>query len=137
MTAAMNDVAIDAVRAASARWLAAVDARSSEQIASFYADDGVFLVPNAPAANGRAQVRGVWSQLLSAPNLSLAWAPSTVEVAQAGDLAFEIGTYRLGMDGPAGRLEDDGKYVVVWRRRSGDWEVAADIFNTNRPLPSP
>ena len=134
MTATMNDVAADAVRAASARWLDAVGAGDAERVASFYAHDGVFLVPNAPAAKGRTQVHGVWSQLLGAPNLSLAWTPSSVEVAQAGDFASEVGTYRLSMDGPAGRIEDDGKYVVVWRKRDGDWQVAADIFNSSRPL---
>lgn len=137
MSATMNDVAASAVRAASARWLAVVGSRDVERIASVYADDGVFLVPNAPAASGRTQVSAVWSQLLSAPNLSLTWAPTAVDVAQSGDLASEIGTYLLGMDGPAGRIEDNGKYVVVWRRRGGEWEVAADIFNSSRPLPSP
>jgi uncharacterized protein (TIGR02246 family) len=137
MTTTMNDLAAEAVRVASARWLAAVDTRDADRIAAFYADDGVFLVPNAPAANGRGQVRGVWTQLLSAPNLSLTWTPNSVEVSQAGDLASEVGTYQLGMDGPAGRIEDDGKYVVVWRRGASDWEVAADIFNSNRSLPLP
>src|SRR5207302_9152590 len=37
-----------AIRAASARWLAAVDARDPARAAAVYADDGVFLVPNAP-----------------------------------------------------------------------------------------
>ena len=132
-----SDTPLEAVRAASARWLAAVDARDVERVSNFYSDDGVFLVPNAPAATGRAQVLGVWSQLLSAPNVSLAWAPTTIQVAQSGDFASEVGTYHLSMDGASGRLEDDGKYVVVWRCHAGEWKVAADIFNSSRPLPAP
>jgi len=124
-----------AIRVASARWLEAVDARDLTRIANVYAEDGMFLVPNAPLAHGRDGVRAMWTQLLSTPNLSLRWSPSTVEVAQSGDLACETGTYRLSMDGPAGRVEDDGKYVVVWRKRGLEWEVAADIFNSSRPLP--
>jgi ketosteroid isomerase-like protein len=36
------------------------------------------------------------------------------------------------MDSPNGRIEDDGKYVVVWRKTGKGWQVAADIFNSSR-----
>ena len=85
-------------------------------------------------ARGRDAIRAVWTQLLGAPNLSLGWTPTSVEVAQAGDMAHEIGSYQLAMDGPNGRIEDDGKYVVVWRKWDGRWQVAADMFNSSRPL---
>ena len=52
-------------------------------------------------------------------------------------MAYEIGTYTMGLDAPGGRVEDEGKYVVVWTRVGGDWKVAADIFNSNRPAPAP
>jgi uncharacterized protein (TIGR02246 family) len=125
---------VDDVRAASARWLDVVGTRDVARVAEFYATDGTFLAPNAPLARGRDAVRAVWSQLLAAPNLALRWAPLSIEVARAGDMACEIGTYELAMDGPAGRIDDDGKYVVVWRKTNGGWEVAADIFNSSRPL---
>lgn len=122
----------EAIRATSELWLQAADTRDSSHVASFYADDGAFLVPNVPLARGRAAVQAVWAQLLGAPNLSLVWTPSSVEVAKAGDMAYEMGSYELAMDGPNGRIEDDGKYVVVWRKGSSGWQVAADIFNSSR-----
>ena len=127
-------VEADEVRAVSARWLEVVGTRDATRVAAFYAVDGTFLAPNAPLAHGREAIGAVWSQLLSAPNLALQWAPASVEVARASDMACEIGTYELAMDGPAGRIEDDGKYVVVWRKVDGRWQVAADIFNSSRPL---
>jgi uncharacterized protein (TIGR02246 family) len=133
MSIAATGTEADEVRAASARWLQAVRTADVDRIAAFYAADGSFLVPNAPLARGREMVRAVWSQLLAAPNLALRWSASSIEVARAGDMACEIGTYELAMDGPAGRIEDDGKYVVVWRKTDGGWEVAADIFNSSRP----
>ena len=133
MSIAATGTEADEVRAASARWLQAVRTADVDRIAAFYAADGSFLVPNAPLARGREMVRAVWSQLLAAPNLALRWSASSIEVARGGDMACEIGTYELAMDGPAGRIEDDGKYVVVWRKTDGGWEVAADIFNSSRP----
>jgi uncharacterized protein (TIGR02246 family) len=129
--ARLSAVASDPIRALSTRWLQAVDARDADRVAAFYTTDGAFLVPNVPLARGREAVRAVWAQLLSVPNLALTWAPTSVEVAAAGDLAWEMGAYRLSMDGPVGRVDEDGKYVVVWRSGPNGWEVAADIFNSN------
>jgi uncharacterized protein (TIGR02246 family) len=123
------------IRATSARWLEAVDARDAARAASFYATDGAFLVPNVPLARGRDDIRVLWTTLLGAPNPSLVWTPASVEVAAAADMACEIGSYEMSMDAPNGRVEDSGKYVVVWRKVNGSWQVAADMFNSSRPVP--
>lgn len=47
----------------------------------------------------------------------------------AAEMAYEIGTYRLQLRGPA---QDEGKYLVVWKKAEGRWRVAADMFNSNR-----
>jgi len=121
------------VRAASARWLEAVSTGDAQSVVAFYAPDGAFLPPNAPLARGRAAVQAVWLSLIAAPGLRLRWTPSSIDVSRAADMAYEIGTYEMAMDGPAGRIEDDGKYVVVWRKSDDGWKVAADIFNSSRP----
>ena len=134
VTARSLAVEAQAIREESARWLRAADTRDADAVAMFYAEDGAFLVPNVPLARGRDAVRAVWAQLLAAPNLELAWTPGSVDVAQNADVAYEIGSYRLAMDGQGGRIEDDGKYVAVWKRGERGWQVAADIFNSSRPL---
>jgi len=108
-TSQAADNEASAIRSASARWLAAVDVRNLAAIAAMYADDGVFLVPSVPFARGHEQVTAKWARLLSAPNLSLVSRPVSIDVAQLADLAYEISTYQLGLDGAAGRIEDDGK----------------------------
>ncbi len=32
------------------------------------------------------------------------------------------------------RAEDQGKYVVVWRKDQGVWKIAADIINSDKPI---
>ena len=126
----------DAIRDLSARWLARVDLRDAAGVAGFYTDDGAFLAPNAPPATGRDAVLAAWATLLGAPGLSLVWRPTFVQVADAADMAYEVGSYTFGLDGPNSRIEDDGKYLVVWRRTVAGWKVAADMFNSNRPAPA-
>ncbi|MBW4093598.1 MAG: SgcJ/EcaC family oxidoreductase [Proteobacteria bacterium] len=120
------------IRALIPAWLDAVRRKDSAAIAEFYTPDGRFMVPNAPIAEGHAAVAALWDHLLALPNAALRFGPTHIEAD--GDLAFEIGTYTLGFDRPgAARVEDRGKYVVVWKRRDGTWKAAADILNSDLP----
>ena len=58
------------------------------------------------------------------------------EVESQGDTAYEIGRYTLSIEqAGGGRSSDAGKYVVVWKRRGGEWKLYADIFNSDAPAP--
>jgi uncharacterized protein (TIGR02246 family) len=120
------------IRDADAVWSHAIETKDLEQALSFYSDDASVLPFNAPIATGRQQIRQVWSHLLSTPGFSLRFAPSTVEVARSGDLAYEVGTFELTMNDAQGKpVATPGKYVVVWKQADGKWKATADIFNTD------
>jgi uncharacterized protein (TIGR02246 family) len=108
--------------------------KDAQQIAAGFTADGRFLGPNAPIAIGRAAIAAHWAQMMALPNVTARWATSHVEVAQSGELAYEIGTYDLAFDSDAGRFEDHGKYVVVWRKEDGAWKIAADAINSDKPM---
>jgi ketosteroid isomerase-like protein len=93
------------------------------------------MVPNAPVASGADAIRSTWVGFLSLPNLSLSFEPTTIHVSDDATLAYDVGTYQLAFDGPNGRVEDNGKYLVVWEKRDGEWKVVADMINTDLPLP--
>lgn len=119
------------IRALDKAWVAAVQAKDLPGTVAFYARDGVLMAPGAPPAEGTAAITEAWRGILALPNGSLTFAPAKVSVAKSRDLAYETGTYTLAFDGPKGHVQDQGKYVVVWRKERGHWKVAADIFNTN------
>ena len=56
-----------------------------------------------------------------------------------GDLAFVIGTAQLTLNDPKGNpVTDRGKYMTVWKKQSdGKWKAAADMANSNLPVPAP
>lgn len=123
-----------AIRDLDKKWVEAVAAKDTTAIGNVYAEDADFLPSGAPRVSGRAAIRSTWAQLLKAPNLALTFQPTKVVVSSAGDVAYETGGYRIGMDGPKGkRIEDAGKFVVVWKRVNGDWKVQYDIFNSDKP----
>src|SRR5437899_1320682 len=97
------------IRSLISQWVATVGRKNAADIAEFYAPDGRFLVPNAPIAEGHDKIVAMWGVLLQLPNVALSFGPTVVEVAEAGDMAYDLGTYSLSYDGPQGRIDDRGK----------------------------
>jgi uncharacterized protein (TIGR02246 family) len=133
--AADLQVEADTIRDLNKSWVAAVQAKDAASITGLQAPDAVLMPANAAQATGRDAVGEAWKGLLAMPNLALTFAPATVHVADSADMAYEIGTYALGFDSDKGRIDDRGKYLVVWRKIGGDWKVAADIYNSVLPAP--
>lgn len=130
-----DDGAADAqrIRELGAAWVAAVGAKDIAAIQNFYAPDGLFLAPNAPPAQGHQAIGEAWRGLVQLPGMVLTFGATRIEVSKSGDLAYDVGTYALGFDSDSGRVNDHGKYVVVWKKVGGDWKAVADIFNSNLP----
>lgn len=94
-----------------------------------------YVLPfNAPLADGKDQIRHVWSILMSNSGYSLRFGLTKIEVAKSGELAYEMGTFDLTLADDAGRISPmRGKYVVIWKKQAdGMWKAAADIFNTDQ-----
>ena len=117
------------------RWLEADTTRNIEAAVAFYADDAVELPSNTPAVFGKDRIRSWYKTWLTNPSVTLTFSTETIDVATAGDVACERGTYRFVTDGPAGKSEDVGKYLTFWKKVNGEWKVAADINNSDLPVP--
>ena len=58
----------------------------------------------------------------------------TTRVENSGDIAMEIGRYRLTIHSPNGPARvDEGKYLTTWRRM-GAWRILATCWSSNQPL---
>ena len=120
-----------AIRGQIANILAAVVAKDAKRAASVYAEEGMFLPTGMPQANGRAEIEATWKSLFDLPGFSLWFGPTRVDVSRSGDMASDVGTYELQFDGENGHVTDRGKYLVVWRKVDGRWQIFADCFNSN------
>jgi uncharacterized protein (TIGR02246 family) len=123
------------IRAHVIAWNEKAARRDLEGCVGYFAADGAFMAPHAPAARGTQAIRRAWSQMFALPGLVVTFGPTTVTVAASDDLAYEDGIWATGFDTPEGRRDDHGKYIVVWRKRDGAWRVMADIFNSDLPAP--
>lgn len=122
------------IRELSQQALRAAQAKDAATYANFYAEDAVSMGANQTAIRGRDAIRGMVAEMFALPNLAFSFAPTKIEVAASGDIAYEIGTYRVAADMPGGRLDDEGKYLTLWKKVAGEWKIASDISNSDRPL---
>lgn len=125
----------DLIRELDVQWQAAVDAKDIEACLGFYAPDAMQMPANSPAFVGTEAIRNWYESWLLEPGVSNSFEPEVIEVAASGDLAYDRGTYRFVVEAPEGRVEDVGKYVVIWKKINGEWKVMADIGNSDAPLP--
>jgi ketosteroid isomerase-like protein len=126
-----NDEAL--IRRIDALWSQAADDKDLEGAVHPYAENASMLPCGAPIATGTDAIRKTWAALMAKPGYSLTFVPTTIEVASAGDMAWEIGTFELRRNDAQGQpMEIPGKYVVTWRKFGPTWKVQADIFNTDK-----
>lgn len=117
----------------SRQWGEAAKARDTVGTWIHYAADAVLMPPNGPAIEGTEGLRAFWVGAMKNPDLTLTFAPTHVVVSEGGDMAYDIGTYQMTTKSADGTMEDEGKYLVVWRKMDGEWKVVADMFNSNQP----
>jgi len=114
----------DALLEADEAWFA-----SHEDIDEFL----TFLADDAPLARGDS-IRATWEQLLSLPGFDLEWRATNVQVAEAGDMGYTIGTYELTVEQDGVSMVTVGEYVTLWERQAdGSWKVVVDCFNADGP----
>jgi uncharacterized protein (TIGR02246 family) len=121
------------IRQLDRQWVAAVSKKDPAAVAEFYAPDARIMPENVPAVRGRAAIVEFWKGFLALPGLELNFEPQVIKVAEAGDLAYDIGTYSLSYGAAQSRVQDRGKYLVVWEKVGGEWKAMVDTFTSDLP----
>lgn len=130
-----QDTASDeqAIRDLEQQWVDAIEERDAAAIVDLYHEDGRVMPPNAEPALGQDGVRAFWEEFLQLPDLDMSFEPTTVAIAESGDIAYSIGTYQLSYSNDEEPIQDAGKYIDLWQKVDGEWRVVADMFSSNLP----
>jgi ketosteroid isomerase-like protein len=121
-----------ALKDADTAWSASAERKDLEALVGFVTDDTTMLPPNAPAAKGKDAVRREWTGLLGLKDVAVKWQAATVQVADSGELGYTSGTYTLSFTDPkAGKVDDKGKYLEVWKKVDGKWKCHMDMYSSD------
>jgi ketosteroid isomerase-like protein len=117
--------------------LNAAKAGDIDGVLAIYEDSASVLPPDAPIATGKEALRGVWSEIAASPSVN--WKTTKVEVSSAGDLAYSMGTYELGVtDSEGNPATEVGKWLAVWKKQAdGSWKQTVDTWNRDKAEPTP
>jgi uncharacterized protein (TIGR02246 family) len=111
------------------QWVAAFNKGDAATLAAMYTEDAYVLPAGAEMVRG---TNAIMSFLGEATKQLGDAKLTTVDVLPLGRTAArEIGTFSFKTK-TATPQEVVGKYAVVWRRVSGQWKLATDIWNMNK-----
>lgn len=103
-----------------------------------FAKDAAIIAPGAPDIEGYDAIRAMYEGLMKQDSMTVHF--STEEVAVAGDLAYEHGTYTLRIaDKKTGRVLQDVKnnhIHILKRQPDGSWKTWRMMVNSAEAPPA-
>ena len=109
--------------------------RGLDGFMSFFADDGVILMPNVGPVKGREAIRKTKESSFAKPGFTLRWKPEYADIAASGDLGYTYGPYTLTFTGADGKqVKRTGRYFTIWKKqKDGSWKVMLDNGVQDQP----
>lgn len=124
-----------AIRARSAEWLAAAQAKDTAATMTVFAADAITLF-DGQIRRGTAEIQaGLEQEKAEAPDAQVTWTTDSVTIAASGDLAWETGQVASDPDGAGEKPARSGAFSTVWRKIDGQWRVIADAGTMVEPAP--
>ena len=121
--------------------LAKLEQRINQDDAGFvdvFDKDAVIIAPSAPDIKSFDAIRSMYTGLMQKTAMRVHF--STEEVAVAGDLAYERGTYTLKLiDKASGKILQDvkNKHLHIFKRQpDGSWKTWRMMVNSAGPAPA-
>jgi uncharacterized protein (TIGR02246 family) len=126
----------DEVESLNSEFSKAVSNQDLDSVMDLYTSDAWLLPPGVPMIQGSDGIRAFFQTMLDAGVRALNLESAAVE--GSGDVAVDIGRYRLTVEPPgADSVIEEGKYIVVLRRQAdGNLRLAYDTFNSDAAPPS-
>jgi len=117
------------IEAANADWVPAMKRKDAKAIASFYAPDGVLVLPNGQSVQGRDAVAGFYAKRMEAGFRFVSGGIVQDGVVLApGPMIYEWGHADIEVERDGKVVRSAGNYLTVWKRSaSGTWQIARNL----------
>jgi len=106
----------------------------AEAYRQFMGADAVQLPDGGTAIGGREEIYQELRALTTGSDFELYWEPLDAQVAASGELGYTWGIYYFeSLDELGAPFVAEGKYVYLWQKNNGRWELILDITNQTEP----
>lgn len=110
----------------------AVNQQDAEAFGQLFTEDALLLDYNGPIVEGReaiVEIQGFSPENVGTFELSV----EATEAMSFGDMVYGLGTFR-NVD-PEGNVNDEGKWMAMYKQENGGLQIYRLIPNSNLPLP--
>jgi ketosteroid isomerase-like protein len=122
----------EAIRKTNQEHTAAFNAKDMDKVLGAYAENSVFMPPNAPLLRGKEPLKEFYTGTFGrGAELQM----EIDEVAGHGPIGYETGTYSINYGGEQ-PSRDRGKYVRLLRNTGGTWRIEKMIWSSDLPRPA-
>lgn len=115
---------------------ALLEAERDKDLASsmaFFTKETILQPPGAPQIEGLRALQGFLEELFKTSMGDFDSAPTRIVISTSGDVACDIGWFRMPSEGPDGPVLEEGKNTIVWQKVSGEWKYLVGYFNYSEP----
>jgi conserved hypothetical protein len=113
----------------SKEWSQTVATKDVEKIVSYWADDAFVMQEGQAPLKGKQAIREMVEESFKMPGFNISWQPESVEVSDAGDMAYLIENAQVSFNDSTGKqVSIKNKAVSIWRKQQdGSWKNVVDI----------
>ena len=112
------------------KWVEYYNNGYAKGIALLHTVDAVVIPPKSDFVVGRDNIERMYNAEIEMGKGILDL--KTTEVIQEGLYAYETGLYKIKMIIEGEKVNDNGKYIVIWeKQKNGNWLCKKDIWNTS------
>lgn len=127
----------EAIRNLEEQWNIALQTSDANKIISFFSTEIVSMQSNKPIAVGIQAARNITESMFADTTLLFKTYTTTIdaiEVSAAGELAYVRGQDQITVKTKDGLVQEESKWVDIWKKSDGQWKVVLNIGNSNKPL---
>jgi len=116
------------IQALESAWATADNARDTNAVAAFYADDAISMANNKPMLVGKAAIRQDIANTLDKKRVKGSTVSYDVmDVFGDENTVTEVG--KTTIKDASGKVTYTGKYMAIWEKRDGKYICVRDIGN--------
>jgi ketosteroid isomerase-like protein len=104
-------------------------AKNDGSVVSLFAEDACILPPNAPALCGREGIAKFFKNAYEQGGVRSGKTTTLNVYGDGREFVTEEGLYQV-FDA-AGKLVDNGKYLILWKKTKEGWKDFRDSFSSN------
>ena len=118
------------IQALETSWSKADNARDTNAVAAFYADDAITMSNNRPSISGKDEIRKDVAVGLTKRKKGATVAYDVMDVFGCENTVTETG--KITLKDSTGTVYYTGKYMAVWEKRDGKYICVRDISNDDK-----